>query len=116
MAETFPDYLPSKGSAPRTRIRVLEKTFGDGYVQTAADGLNAATRSYRAIFDTRLNAEIAEIVTFLTAHGGVTPFLFTVPGDAAPRRWRCKEFSGPTWVSATYSSLTATFIEDYGLS
>ncbi len=115
MPETFPNYPLSKGSRPSTSARLLKKKLGDGYTQVAADGLNAIEREFRAVFETRPVADITAIDTFLTEHGGHTPFLFTLPDEAVPRRWRCEKWTGPTRVSAGYRSLTATFIEDFSL-
>ena len=113
--ETFPDVGLSRGSGPRTTVRVLEKQLGDGYTQSAADGLNAAPLTFKAVFGAAPKADITTIATFLKRHGGHTPFLFTLPDETSARRWRCTTWTGPTWVSATYRSLTATFIEDFGL-
>ncbi len=113
--ETFPDIELSRGSGPKTKARVLEKRLGDGYTQSAADGLNALPMTFRAVFQSPPKADIATIEAFLKRHGGHTAFVFTVPGETAARRWRCTQWTGPTWVSATARSLTATFIEDFGL-
>ena len=113
--ETFPAIALSRGSGPKTQARVLEKRLGDGYTQSAADGLNALPITFRAVFDAAPRADIATIETFLKRHGGYQVFLFTLPGETDPRQWRCKQWTGPTWVSATRRSLTATLLEDFGL-
>ena len=113
--ETFPDYPLSVGSQPQARARVLEKRLGDGYTQAAADGLNAIAITFRAEFKARPIADIRTIHDFLIRHGGHTPFFFTLPDEAAPRKWRCKTWRGPTRVSAALRALTATFEEDFSL-
>jgi len=113
--DVFPDYPLSQGSAPTTRVRVPEKQLGDGYTQAAADGLNNVQMSFRAVFNVRPKADIEVIAAFLRRHGGHTPFRFQLPDEDMPRQWRCKSWSGPTWVAATHRSLTATFEEDFDL-
>ena len=113
--QTFPSYPLSKGSGVKTRARVLEKTLGDGYTQAAPDGLNHLSLTFTAVFAVRPVAVINEIHQFLRTRGGHQPFLFTLPDEAEARKWRCKTWTGPTWVSAAYRSLTATFVEDFSL-
>lgn len=109
----FPAIPLSRGSQLSTRIRVLEKSLGDGYTQVAADGINHIEYTYKAVFEARPNADIDRIVRFLVEHGGVTPFRFDPPDAPAGLRWRCARWAGPTRVSATHQSLTATCIQDF---
>lgn len=111
---TFPAYPTSAGSGATSRARVLEKKFGDGYAQRAADGLNTVSLIYRAVFRRRPQADVDAMDAFLTARAGHTPFLFTIPGEAAARRWVCKEWR-KTRDTPTLWSLNATFVEDFGL-
>ena len=110
--ETFPDVAPSRGSGLSSELRVLDASFGDAYEQRAADGLNALAHTYEAVFDVRPVADIDTIVAFLARHAGVTGFWFTPPGGVR-RKWRCRRWTGPTWVSATHRSLRASFTEDF---
>jgi len=59
-------------------FRVLTAQFGDGYKQTAGDGINTAVQSWPVQF-TGGAAYITEIRDFLRAHRGVKPFLWTPP-------------------------------------
>ena len=113
MTDSFPDIAPSRDSGFSSRVRLRRASFGDGYVQTAADGLNAEQRTYRAAFNVRPHADIETVRAFLSARGGHTPFLFTPPGHAAAIKWRCEQWEGPIRVSATHSTLRATFVEDF---
>ncbi|MDD9822316.1 MAG: phage tail protein [Gammaproteobacteria bacterium] len=112
--DSFPNYAVSAGSEASTAARVLRKQFGDGYEQRAADGLNSLRKTYRAQFNARAKAEVDTIDNFLSRKEGYTPFLFTIPGEAAARRWTCEEWR-KTRDSAMRWSLTATFVEDFGL-
>lgn len=114
MAENFPGIATSRGSGfGPTRPRIRKVSFGDGYEQTAQEGLNPLRRTYNARFNARPNADIETVRAFLTRHGGHTPFAFTPPGEAAAIQWRCETWEGPTVVSATHGSLSATFVEDF---
>lgn len=112
--ETFPAHPVSTGSDTVTRVRVLEKQFGDGYAQRAADGLNSVSLRYRVQFNARPKADVDAMNQFLTARAGHTAFLFTLPGEATARRWVCKEWTKTHDAGAVWS-LSATFEEDFGL-
>jgi phage-related protein len=61
--------------------RVLSAQFGDGYEQTAADGINAIQQSWPLQF-TEQESLIIPIRDFLDRHGSWKPFLWTPPlGD-----------------------------------
>lgn len=111
---TFPAFPVNAGSSATVKARVLEKEFGDGYAQRAADGLNTVTLTYRAEFAYRAQADVDAMDAFLTARAGHTSFLFTIPGEARARRWVCAEWRKTRQTPALWS-LTATFVEDFGL-
>ena len=111
-APTFPAIAASRESGLSEAARVREVRFGDGYAQSAADGLNAVVRTFRAVFAARTRAEIDTIRTFLRARAGHEPFLFTPPGASAAIKWRCREWS-ETRTGATHRTLTAFFVEDF---
>ena len=110
---TFPDVPPSPGSGPSTDVRVLRVRLGDGYEQVSRDGLNSVRRSYRATWEGITVADAERVRSFLAEHAGVTPFNFTVPGEAAATQWRCERWSGPAWRSATRRDMSAEFVEDF---
>ena len=59
----------------------LTAKFGDGYEQTAADGINNTKQSWPLVFRGR-EADIAPIKAFLNRHGGFKAFLWKPPmGD-----------------------------------
>ena len=70
-----PDKSMTKQSAPR----VLTATFGDGYEQRIADGINTLNETYSLSFKTRLKADIDDIVAFLDGKKGVSNFTLTLP-------------------------------------
>lgn len=73
----FDDYLLTDPSGT-VAFRVLKAQFGDGYAQTAEDGLNSAIETWPLVFAGRLN-ELAPIKAFLKAHGGWKAFYWTPP-------------------------------------
>ena len=70
-----PDKNLNRTSAPR----VLKATFGDGYEQRIADGINNIQEEYSIAFNNRTKEEIDDITAFLASKNGVTSFDFTIP-------------------------------------
>ena len=70
-----PDKSMTKASTPR----VLIATFGDGYEQRIADGINTLNEIYNLTFATRLKEDIDDIVAFLDGKGGVSSFPLILP-------------------------------------
>jgi phage-related protein len=62
--------------------RNLKAQFGDGYEQSAGDGLNTVSESWPLTFTGVKNGYITPIRAFLRAKRGITPFYWTTPfGD-----------------------------------
>ena len=114
MADTFPSIAPSYSSSPGTDFRILEATFGDGYSQRAADGLNSTKITWNLIWEVRTDADIAIINDFLVDKLGFEHFLWTAPNDTE-RKWICKSINGPTPVTAGYATLSTEFEEVFDL-
>ena len=70
-----PDKSMTKASTPR----VLIASFGDGYEQRIADGINTLNETYSLSFKTRLKADIDDIVAFLDGKKSVSSFTLTLP-------------------------------------
>jgi phage-related protein len=81
MSEVF-TWLPDDGPVGDIRHRVRKVPFGDGYTQRIPDGLNTKEQRWPLTFN-RDYLEIDAIESFLDAHGGHTPFLWTPPGPSA---------------------------------
>ena len=65
----------SKQSAPK----VLVASFGDGYEQRIADGINTLAETYSLSFATRTKEDIDDIVLFLDTQKSVSKFILTLP-------------------------------------
>lgn len=112
---TLPAISPSMGSGLREKTRLLRVRLGDGYEQVATDGLNHIEVTYEAKWQNMPLSELDTLVAFFRARKGVEAFLFTVPGESTPRRFRCEDWQGPVRVSAEIGNLSAKFIQDFGL-
>ena len=106
--------LPSRGSRLEERAHVVEASFGDGYAQRAAAGLNSVRRSYSAAFvglpDAGADGADALLALF-RRWAGVTPFSFTPPGGTAGM-WVCGRWSRER-LGAGRSTVRAAFTEDF---
>jgi|TARA_B110001454_G_scaffold132644_1_gene123496 phage-related protein len=70
-----PDKSIKRGSKPKVHLA----TFGDGYEQRLADGINSVNETFSVSFKTRPKADIDDIVGYLDSLKGATAFSFTIP-------------------------------------
>ena len=76
------NWSPRINPQGRTKFRVLTAQFGDGYSQTAADGINNKVASWPLQFAGSA-AQISPIVAFLDRHQAVRAFQWQPPlGEA----------------------------------
>lgn len=61
-----------------TSFRTKSAQFGDGYKQSAPDGINSRSQKWSLTF-TGTTAKISAIRAFLDARGGWEPFEWTTP-------------------------------------
>lgn len=84
MPETF-DFDVRAHPTGQKNFRTLDAQFGDGYSQSAADGINTEFQSWtiscRGLIapDCIVATDIAEVMAFLDSHGGWKSFLWTPP-------------------------------------
>ena len=71
--------IPDKTLNVTTTPKVLTASFGDGYEQRIADGLNSLGQSFTVNFMNRAKADADDIISFFEANKGVTSFDFTIP-------------------------------------
>ena len=84
--------------------------FGDGYTQTAGNGLNPRSQSWDLTF-TGTETFIREIKNFLDSHQGWRSFVWKPPLEDSGL-YRCEEYQ-PTALGAGLYELTATFVQSY---
>jgi phage-related protein len=104
-------YSPAPGATLTAQPRVRTATFGDGYSQRVADGINTRPRIWSLTF-TRATSDIDAIDAFLVARNGVESFDWTPPKGAAGK-WICKSWSQNV-IANTAQSITANFEEVFG--
>ena len=103
--ETF-TWVPNKEPAGTVSFRTKSAKFGDGYEQTAEDGINNKTQSWPLTF-TGSKARVKQIAKFLDRHKGAIPFFWTEPlGETA--LFKCSEYQ-PRHAGGDVYMLTATF-------
>nr|BDD47777.1 hypothetical protein 1 [bacterium] len=109
-----PPVAPSPGQGVDFSADVDEAPFGDGYTQGSAAGLNSIRRRVSLFWSKLGQADRDTIVAFFVARAGFEPFLYTLPGDTAERKWRCKVWrdSSPSRLSGRHR-IEATFEEDF---
>lgn len=61
--------------------RVRKYSFGDGYEQRVADGINTLNQTINANFVNRPEAEAEALIDFFETKNGVSPFALSVPGS-----------------------------------
>lgn len=87
-----PDPKPSPGTTRKPKIKLLEAEFGDGYTQSAADGINHIRRALDLRWETLTVAQERTLDTFFMDHKGCVPFLYAPSDDGATWKYTCKEW------------------------
>jgi phage-related protein len=105
MTQTF-TWQPDAKPTGTTTLRVLKAQFGDGYTQTAADGINNKSQSWPLTF-TDDQSVVQSIAAFLDARGGWQSFYWTPPlstqGYYKCASYQTKQVDGNIWqLSATF--------------
>ena len=65
---------PDRGLKTSSQPRVLIATYGDGYEQRVAAGINNVPEVWELTWKNRTSADSNKIIKFLEDHGGVTSF------------------------------------------
>jgi len=94
-----------------TQYRVLSAQFGDGYKQSAGDGINNEVNSWPLTFK-GLEHEIKPIRDFLRSHKGYKPFYWKPPLETEAFLFEVTEFSVVPMGGRAYT-LTATFVQRF---
>lgn len=107
--ETF-SWVPKIESTGAVKFRVLKAQFGDGYAQTAPDGINNRSTSWPLSF-TGTAAKVGAIAAFLDRHAGSRSFYWTPPlGGQA--RFKAGEYQ-PTDHGGGIFTIAVTFEESF---
>lgn len=108
---------PDKGFSRSNKPNVHTISFGDGYEQRLADGINNLQQELNVNFSTRPKAEIDDLVAFFESLGGVTKFRFDIEDSNAGSSTEtikciCDDWQ-QTWEYANFYSLSARFRRVY---
>ena len=108
---------PDKGLSRANTPRVLLASFGDGYEQRVADGINVLNQTMDVSFSTRPKAEIDDLVAFFESLGGVDKFKFSLEDSNESSSTEtifciCSQWN-QTWAFENFYTLTATFRRVY---
>ncbi len=110
-ADDFTPALPPSLQLRKTiSLRVKNAGFGDGYVQRAQDGINAATRSYDLSWNALTKTQADAIENFFLSKAGYLSFLYTAPDDVQ-RRYTTGNSITRTQSHGKSDSLTVTLTE-----
>lgn len=108
-----PPVGPSPGTSHKPKLSILDAEFGDGYSQPTPNGINHIKHNVALKWDALTYEQMAEIVGFLTRHGGTRAFYFRPFGEGVTRKWTCREWDhnadDGVW------SVTATLVESFTL-
>jgi len=108
----MPQALPlttaiSQGATRKRTNRVLFAQFGDGYDQTAPDGINALVDEWSITYPNLTSSERTTLWSALDAVGGSDYFTWTPPGGTSTK-WKVKE-DGVTEMPASGDLYTVSF-------
>lgn len=103
-----------KGFTRTSNPKVHTMTFGDGYEQRLADGINNLAQTMNVAFSTRPKAEIDDLVAFFESLGGVSKFRMTIDDTNGNETIKviCRQWN-QTWAYDDFYSLSATFERVY---
>lgn len=107
----MPQALPltnmiSQESTRTRRYKTKKAEFGNGYAQTAPDGINNAKDSWNVVYPNLTSAERTTLLAALDAVQSWDYLTWTAPGDGSSKKWKLAE----GWSESTNGShYTITF-------
>ena len=101
---------PDFGAKAAYKPRVRRVSFGDGYEQRQADGINNRPDIWDLQFQNRTNTETAIIIDFLEARGAVEGFDWIPPNESTAIRVVCREWSKSV-DRANLNMVSAQFVQ-----
>jgi len=110
-----PPRLPDMGTGGKFKTKILKADFGDGYTQSAADGVNYIRRTVTLSWEVLTPTEIATMNAFFVAQGGWNQFWWTPTDESTPVKWTCEEWD----IKGTNSGLrtwSAVFVQSFNLT
>ena len=105
-------WTPDFGAKVAVKPRVRAISFGDGYEQRQAIGINTGGEDWDLTFNRRSNDEALAIMDFLDARNAVEAFDWTPPNEASTIRVVCREWT-KTLERFNLNTISAQFIRVY---
>lgn len=109
-----PSEAPSIGSGGNHKFRIREANFGDGYSQTAGDGINTLESTVTLQWNNITTTLYDELYAFFVGLGGYQSFEYTLPNGSTAYQWKCKQFSD-SWGEYNRRNFTATIERSYDI-
>jgi phage-related protein len=109
MTELF-TWLPSSKPTAKMSQRTRSASFGDGYTQEVADGLNTEVQTWNLNF-TGSKERTQEIIDFLRLRKGYQSFYWTPP-FGVQTLFKCKEYT-PADLGGGQWSMSLTFTQSF---
>lgn len=109
MAKTF-KWNVERDIDPDIKYRAISTQFGDGYVQSSADGINIKDEKY-SIKVHAYQAEAKQIMAFFDEHQGWKSFFWTPPLGTLSL-YTCAD-PKPTPQGGGLYSITGTFVKSF---
>ena len=92
--------------------RLRETQFGDGYSQTARDGLNHDPSNVPLRWENLTLAEGAVIWDQITGFGGDEPFFYEVPFFGEILKWTCPKYKR-SWPQPGHMNIDITLKQSF---
>ena len=99
---------PDKNITRTVTPNVRTISFGDGYEQRIASGINSLKEEYQVNFTNRQRAEIDAIVETFNIRAGVTKFDFTLPSTTQDTAGSAAENT----IKVVCTNWTQTYVQD----
>lgn len=109
MAKTF-KWNVERDVDPDIKYRAIQTQFGDGYIQSSADGINVKNEQYSVKVNAR-EAEAKLIMAFFDEHQGYKSFFWTPPLGSLSL-FTCTDPKPKPQGGGLYS-ITATFVKSF---
>ena len=94
MPSTFnPPVAPSYPLSKQTDARVLTASYGDGYTQRVADGINFVAERVTLQWDNISPTNADTIESFLRPLLKLNYFNYTLPGEGSAKKFICSELT-----------------------
>ena len=106
--------IPDKMLSNEANFKVLKVSFGDGYEQRAASGINNIGSLFSLSFVKRTADEVQDITDFFDDKEGVSSFDFTYPTATGENTIKviCEKYA-VSYITCEYFSCSATFKRVY---